>query len=69
MKAKPKSKSFDCVAFKREAQARIYRLTKNMTPEKEITFLERRAEKTKLGNWWTRVKSGKPKVSTRRPSA
>lgn len=31
-------KSFDCVAFKRQTQARIYRDIKNLKPEEEIAY-------------------------------
>jgi hypothetical protein len=60
---------FDCVAFKRKAQARIYRETKNMTLEEQIARYERQAEEGPLGEWWKRVKSANKRASARRPSA
>jgi hypothetical protein len=33
-----KTKSFDCVAMKREGSRRVYELTKDMTLEQELTF-------------------------------
>lgn len=64
MKTKRKAKPFDCVAFKRKAQARIYQKTKGLSPEEEIVCLEARAEKGPLGNWWKRIKS----IKTHKPS-
>jgi len=51
------SKSFDCVEFKRQAQRRIYRDIKGMTPEQEIAYFEKHAEEGKLGDWWTQIKA------------
>ncbi|RJO66734.1 MAG: hypothetical protein C4523_11615 [Myxococcales bacterium] len=37
-------KSFDCIAFKRRAQERIYEEIKNMTHEEEIAYFKRLAK-------------------------
>ena len=49
-------KTFDCVAFKRQAQTRIYKETQGMTFEEEVAYLQRRAEKGPLGPWWKRLR-------------
>ncbi len=52
-----KSKEFDCIAFKREVQSRIYDETKNLTPEEQIQYFRRIAEEGSLCNWWRKVKA------------
>jgi hypothetical protein len=59
MKGSCKSKPFDCVAFKCQAQARIYRRTMNLTTEEQINHFERCADGSKLGKWWQRIRSAK----------
>ena len=39
-----KTKTFDCVAMKREAAARIHETTRNMTLEQKIEYWRRRSE-------------------------
>jgi hypothetical protein len=51
------SKTFDCVAFKRQAQDDIYRIVRNMTPAQEIGYFAKRAQEGKLGDWWKQVKA------------
>jgi hypothetical protein len=45
----------DCVALKRQAQAKIYDDTKDMSPAEQIAYFRRRAESGGLGAWWKRV--------------
>ena len=45
-------KAFDCVAFKRQAQARIYANTKGLGPDEEIAYFRRAADEGPLGDWW-----------------
>ena len=49
-------KDFDCIAFKRKAQERIYEATKNMTLEEKLEYFNRRAETGPLGEWWKSLK-------------
>ena len=49
-------KTFDCVAFKRRAQAQIYEDIKNMPFEQEIAYFSRRAQNGKLSDWWKKIK-------------
>ena len=49
-------KTFDCVAFKRRAQAEIYEDIKNMSFDQEITYFSKRAQTGKLGHWWKKIK-------------
>ena len=51
MKTKNK-KDFDCVEFKRQAQARIYETIKDLSPEEEIEYFRKAAEQGPLGDWW-----------------
>lgn len=52
-------KTFDCIAFKNEAQSRIAEETQGMSPEERREHLRRKAVGGPLGEWWARVnKSG-----------
>ena len=51
-------KDFDCVAFKRQAQARIYERIKDLSPAEEIEYFRQAAEEGPLGAWWQAVKHG-----------
>jgi hypothetical protein len=51
------NKTFDCVAFKRQAQEDIYRIVRNMTPAQEIGYFAKCAREGKLGHWWKQVKA------------
>lgn len=48
-------KDFDCVEFKRRAQARIYERIKNLRPEEEIEYFRKAAEQGPLGDCWRAV--------------
>lgn len=52
----PKTKFFDCLAYKRAVQEQIYEEIKHMTREQEIQYFRRRAEQGSLGSWWRKVK-------------
>jgi len=59
-------KTFDCLAFKDQAQARLIEETRGMTAEQEIAYLTRKAEEGPLGEWWKKVKKA---TDSRRASA
>ena len=48
-------KGFHCVEFKHEAQMKIYKEIKDMTPEQEIEYFRRRAETGVLGKLWGKL--------------
>ena len=56
MKTTEAKKGFDCVRFKRQAQARIYERIKGLTPEEEIEYFQNAAAKGPLGDWWKAAK-------------
>jgi hypothetical protein len=61
VKSTPKTdKTFDCVAFKREAQARIYEAIKDLSPREEIEFFRDAARTGPLGDWWQRISEERP---------
>lgn len=49
------SKEFDCVAFKRAAQLRIYERIKDLSPLEEIEYFRNAAEQGPLGEHWKAV--------------
>ena len=52
MKTREPQKDFDCVEFKRRAQARINERIKNLSPQEEIDYFRRAAEEGPLGQPW-----------------
>ena len=56
MKARRKTnKRFDCVASKREAQSRIYRKIKGMTPEEEAAYFDRAVKNGPFREMWSEL--------------
>lgn len=49
-------KTFDCLAFKDRAQARLIEETRGMAAGQEIAYLAKKAEEGPLGQWWKQVK-------------
>ncbi|MGA3322900.1 MAG: hypothetical protein ABSF45_00370 [Terriglobia bacterium] len=52
MKRRSPEKSFDCIEFKRQAQAEIYREIKGLSPEEEIEYFRRRVAAGPFGKLW-----------------
>jgi hypothetical protein len=52
MKRRRPAKGFDCIAFKRKAQAEIYEEIKGLSPEEEIAYFRRQAAAGPLGKLW-----------------
>jgi hypothetical protein len=55
-KQNPEDANFDCLEFKRRAQAKIYADTKDMTHEEELAYYRRRANEGWIGEWWRSIK-------------
>lgn len=51
-----RKKDFDCIAFKRKAQARIFEQIKDMSPREEIDYFNRSVLEGPFGDWWERAK-------------
>ena len=47
--------AIDCVAMKRQAQAKIYTATKGLSVADQIAYFRRRAAAGALGGWWKQV--------------
>ena len=52
MKRRKRAKAFDCIAFKRQAQAQIYKEIKGLSPKEEIAYFRRQAASGPLGKFW-----------------
>ena len=61
MKRRKTEKPFDCVAFKRQAQAKIYDETRALSPAEQVVYFRQRAQTGALGRWWKAV-SATPEV-------
>lgn len=62
-------KSFDCVAFKREAQRRIYEEIKDLTSAEEIEYFRRKVEQGPFASWWRKVRDTSAGASSPRDAA
>lgn len=61
-----KTKKFDCVAFKRDVQAKIYEETKHLSPPGEIAYFRDRAKSGALAVWWATIRSRSSVVTQRK---
>jgi hypothetical protein len=57
MSATKTSKSFDCVEFKREAQAEIYEEIKDLTSEEQLEYFRKSGRSGRLSEWWSAVRT------------
>ena len=55
MKKQATDKPFDCVAFKRRAQSKVYEDTRQMTVAEQVDYFRNRAQAGALGSWWKHV--------------
>ncbi len=51
-KRRKPAKRFDCIEFKRQAQAEIYQEIKGLTPEEEIEYFRRQVAAGPFGKLW-----------------
>ena len=52
MKRRRPEKGFDCIEFKRQAQAEIYQEIKGLSPEEEIEYFRRQVAAGPFGKLW-----------------
>jgi len=60
MSKKKAKEEFDCVAFKREAQSKVYEETKRLSLKEQVAYFRKRASSSPLGKWWKRLPSASP---------
>lgn len=48
-------KSFDCVAYKRRIQLKIYEEIRQLSPQEQILYFHTAAKTGPLGAWWTQL--------------
>ena len=51
---------FDCIAFKRRVQSKVYEETKNLTLEDQVAYFRKKANSAPLGKWWKWLPSASP---------
>jgi len=51
-------KKFDCIAFKEEAQARIYEEIKDLSRQEQVDYFNAYVESGPLAEWWKKVVRG-----------
>jgi hypothetical protein len=61
-------KEFDCIEFKRQAQARVYAAIKDLSPEQEIEHFRRAAAQGPLGIWWRSIRNPAATPDSRAPA-
>ena len=60
-------KDIDCIAMKRDAQARIYEEIKDMSPQEQINYFRNAIRTSRFRDWWERA--GKPSTSGARQAS
>ena len=50
-----KSKEFDCLAFKDQAQAKIVEETRGMSPKEQEEYLRKQVETGPFAEFWKRI--------------
>ena len=60
MSKKKAKQDFDCVAFKREAQSKVYEETKGLSLKEQVAYFRKKAGSGPLGKWWKRLPSVSP---------
>lgn len=60
---KKSEKTFDCIAFKRTAQLRIYEEIKDLSREEEVAYFRNKAETGPFKEWWLRRKGHEAHVT------
>ena len=56
-------KNFDCIAFKREAQERIYNETRGLSADEEVAYYHKAVQSGTFADLWRRL--GEKKVARR----
>lgn len=62
------TKDFDCIAFKRVAQEKIYEQIQGMTPAEEIAWFKRKVENGPYADLWRRIRAKDQKTEVFRCS-
>lgn len=60
MRKNKAKREFDCIAFKRQAQGKVYEETKNLTLKDQVAYFRKKANSGPLGKWWKRLPSASP---------
>ena len=58
MKRRKPAKTFDCIEFKRQAQAEIYQEIKGLSPEEEMEYFRRQVAAGPFGKLWKTLETG-----------
>jgi hypothetical protein len=61
-----RKKKFDCVAFKRDVQTKVYEETKHLSAPEEIAYFRDRAKSGALAGWWATSRSRSSVVTHRK---
>ena len=69
MKRHKPEKGFDCIEFKRQAQAEIYQEIKGLSPEEEMEYFRRRVAAGPFGKLWKTLEDRSRAADDREPSS
>jgi hypothetical protein len=69
MKRRKPEKGFDCIEFKRRAQAEIYQEIKGLSPEEEIEYFRRHVAAGPFGKLWKALEDRSRAADGREPSS
>ena len=60
MRKNKAEREFDCIAFKRRVQSKVYEETKNLPLQEQVAYFRKRAKSGPLGKWWKRLPGASP---------
>lgn len=67
MKRRKPAKGFDCIEFKRQAQAEIYQEIKGLSPEEELEYFRRQVAAGPFGKLWKTLETHSSAADGREP--
>lgn len=69
MKRRKPAKGFDCIEFKRQAQAKIYQEIKGLSPEEEMEYFRCQVAAGPFGKLWKNLETRSRAADSRTPLA
>jgi len=60
MSRRKAEKTFDCLEYKDRVQQEIYKEIRGLSPEEQIAYYNRSAEKGPIAKWWRVIRRASP---------
>jgi hypothetical protein len=63
MNQQPIEKEFDCLAYKREVQLKIYERIKDLSIAEEVAYFQQAVDSGPFAEWWKSLPQAAPTIS------